>query len=89
MSQTLSPSPPADPRPAAGLDDDPPQPTGPLPDRLSARTLLSRGQAVTLTLIVAAIVGALGLRHRDRTSGPPSWPGPKARSRRPPSSMSP
>jgi glycosyltransferase XagB len=62
VSQTLSPSLPTDPRPAAGLDDDILQPTGQLPDRLSARTLLSRGQAVTLTLIVAAIVGALGLR---------------------------
>jgi glycosyltransferase XagB len=65
MSQTLSPFLPADPaapRPAAGHDDDLLQPTGQLPDRLSARTLLSRGQTVTLTLIIAAIVGALGLR---------------------------
>jgi glycosyltransferase XagB len=62
MSQTLSPPTPADPRSSAVLDDDLLQPTGQLPDRLSARTLLSRGQAVTLALIVSAVLGLLSLR---------------------------
>ena len=33
----------------------------PLPDQLSARTLLSRGQTVTLVVACAAVAGALGL----------------------------
>src|ERR1035438_2411880 len=62
MSQTLSPPLPADPRPAAGLDDETPPQARPLPDRLSARTLLSRGQAVSLTVFATAVLGLLGLR---------------------------
>src|ERR1017187_9473592 len=62
MSQTLSPPLPADPRPAAGLDDETPRQARPLPDRLSARTLLSRGQSLSLAVFVTAVLGMLGLR---------------------------
>jgi glycosyltransferase XagB len=62
MSQTLSRPLPAYPRPAAGLDEETPRLARPLPDRLSAQKLLSRGQAVSLTVFVTAVVGLLGLR---------------------------
>src|ERR1035437_1891768 len=62
MSQTLSRPLPAYPRPAAGLDDENPRQARQLPDRLSAKALLSRGRAVSLTVFVTAVLGLLGLR---------------------------
>src|ERR1017187_5588942 len=62
MSQTLSRPLPAYPRPAAGLDDENPRQARQLPDRLSAKALHSRGQAVSLTVFVTAVLGLLGLR---------------------------
>jgi len=64
MSQTLSRPLPADPWSAAGPDDrdEDPQSARPLPDRLSARTLLSRGQAATLSVLVAGALAVVGLR---------------------------
>jgi cellulose synthase/poly-beta-1,6-N-acetylglucosamine synthase-like glycosyltransferase len=62
MSQTLSHPLRSDSQPPADFGGNPPGPTGDLPDRLSARTLLSRGQATTVLLIVGAVAGLVGLR---------------------------
>src|ERR1035438_5948683 len=53
MSQTLSPPLPADPRPAAGLDDETPPQARPLPGRAGA---------VGLPVFAPAVLGRLGLR---------------------------
>jgi cellulose synthase/poly-beta-1,6-N-acetylglucosamine synthase-like glycosyltransferase len=52
----------ADPVPVPQHIDQGHQPLAGLPDRLSARMLLSHAQAVTLAVIVTAVAGLLGLR---------------------------
>ena len=61
MSQTLRGSLPGSPGPAARVAERAPKAAADLPDHLSARTLLSGGQAVVGTAVLAAIVGILAL----------------------------
>src|SRR4030088_3031934 len=62
MSQILSRPLAADTPPVIGHTVEGDQPTAALTDPLSARTLLSPAQSVTLVVIVAAVAGLLGLR---------------------------
>jgi glycosyltransferase XagB len=61
MSQGLGGWPPGEPAPAPRFAERALRETRVLPDRLSARTLLSRGQAITGATILAAVVGVVGV----------------------------
>ncbi len=61
MSQGLGERPPGEPARAPRFAERPLRETRVLPDRLSARTLLSRGQAITGAVILAAVVGVVGV----------------------------
>jgi cellulose synthase/poly-beta-1,6-N-acetylglucosamine synthase-like glycosyltransferase len=71
MSQTLGRSLPSSPAPASSVAERAPKAARVLPDQLSARTLLSRGQAVVGVAILAAIVGILGLSLATRLGPSP------------------
>lgn len=61
MSQGLGGRPPGESAPAPRFAERAPREARVLPDALSARTLLSRGQAITGATVLAAVVGVVGV----------------------------